>query len=92
MKCCKCGKKQHQQRTNSCSDRVQKMVSSYPSCRTYLWKDTGEIVHIHSYYEDGTVSVLVLARDNPKRTYRAPDGHGVFGVDPDSLAALPVTD
>lgn len=61
---------------------IQTMCKSHPGNRLYKLKNTGQLVTIVSYDEDGTVKVFVDPRFNKGRFFT---GHGVFGVQLENL-------
>lgn len=65
---------------------VRDTIRKAPPSQTYLLKPTKQVVHIVSYYEDGTVKVYVLDATWQPFTYGVwDDGYEVFGYKPEDL-------
>jgi len=59
---------------------VKSLCKKFPPDKLYLMTDTGQIVTLHSYSEDGTVTVDVSQQWNDMSI-----GRQVFGIDPANL-------
>lgn len=65
---------------------VQALCRQFPCDRKYWLDPPGQVVSIHSYGENSTVTVLVEPEDNPLMLGGA---RRVFGIPADHLHALP---
>ena len=65
---------------------IQKMIVKYPPIVLYKFKDSGKVVYLYSYCEDGTVTVIHLGYGTEfafmSRNWK------VFDVKPEALEAL----
>lgn len=65
---------------------IQKMIIKYPPIVLYKFKDSGKVVYMFSYCEDGTVTVIHLGYGTEfafmSRNWK------VFDVKPEDLEAL----
>jgi len=66
---------------------IQDMADATPPWHEYLLKTTGQTVRLHSYSEDGTVTVDVISPPN-----LLGDLPTVFGIDPSDLEVISPVD
>lgn len=66
-------------------ETVRKVAERFDPWSLYEMRDTGQMVTIASFFEDGTLRVNVLAEYNPIQ----PFDFDVFGVDPLNLVPAP---
>jgi hypothetical protein len=62
---------------------VQDIANRFDPWGRYEMEDTGQIVRIESFHEDGTLLVWVDPEFNDPDDWRI--GYEVFGIDPDNL-------
>ena len=60
---------------------VRAVAERFNPWTLYRLRQTGQIVAVSSYFEDGTISVDVFAEFNPLAMWDT----NVFGIDPDDL-------
>ena len=69
---------------------VQELIRKVPPGE-YVMVGTGQYVHIYSYFEDGTVSVVVDVEKSFNKSFvlsALPENYRVFGVSPKSLIPI----
>ncbi len=66
---------------------IQQMILNQPPICLYKFKDSGKVVYMYSYSEDGTVSVIHLGYGTEFAIVS--EGFKVFGVKPEDLEAIP---
>ncbi len=64
---------------------IQELARRFPPTRTYVLRTTTQIVHIISYYENGTMKVGVVPAENPHLVCALPEPYEVFGIEPADL-------
>lgn len=63
---------------------IKDLICQYPYASTVKIKPTGQIAYVYSWFEDGTLSVVINQEDNPCNAVS--DGvYRVFGYRPDDL-------
>lgn len=68
---------------NTRPEKIQEMCRTWPAFYKYHLKTTGQMVWIHSYSENNTVTVNIYSDDNPD--FLLVVNRQVFGVDPHDL-------
>jgi hypothetical protein len=62
---------------------VREVAARFPPWDLFRMTDTGQIVSVMSWFEDGTIMVYIDPEHNSKLDFRT--GFAVFGVDPNVL-------
>jgi len=68
---------------------IRRLIDSCPPNKTFILKETAQIVAIESYFEDGTLMVYVLPDCEQAFTSGlSGEGYEVFGIAPESLEEI----
>lgn len=65
---------------------VRDLALRFPPTRSYVLAPHAQIVHVLSYYENGTLKVGVIPDENPRLMCALPEPYEVFGINPDDLS------
>jgi len=68
--------------------KIKKLICEFPYASTVMIKDTLQFAYVYSWFEDMTVSVIIMQEDNPHTRNALPDTYRVFGYKPTDLLFL----
>ena len=64
---------------------IKDLISKFPYAATVKLKSTSQIGYVYSWFEDGTISVIITEEDNPKIINALPGTYKVFGCKADEV-------
>jgi len=64
---------------------IQDLICRFPYAASVKIKSTSQNAYVYSWFEDGTIRVVINAEDNRHVVNAAPDVYTVFGLKPEDL-------
>ena len=70
------------------SQIIKDLICQFPYAATVRIRPTSQIAYVLSWFEDGTIRVVITEEDNPHMINALPGTYTVFGYAPDDLEFL----
>ena len=64
---------------------IKKLICLFPYASTVRIKETDQFAYIYSWFENGTMRVVITEEDNPHLINARPGTYSVFGYKPEQL-------
>ena len=69
-------------------DIIRSLIDQFPPGSIVRIKKTNQIAHTYSWFENGTIKVVITAEENPTILNALPGIYAVFGYTPDDLELI----